>query len=56
MLKHFDRDRTFQELSDAIISKLDDKAPMSYRIKRLLWQTILGALGYGGYEANLSEN
>ena len=51
-LKHFDRDRTFQELSDAILSKLDDKAPMSYRIKRLLWQ---GALGYGGYEV-LSEN
>ena len=51
-LKHSSRSETFQELSDAILSKLDDKAPMSYRIKRLLWQ---GALGYGGYEV-LSEN
>ena len=52
MLKHFDKDETLQGLSDAILSKLDDKAPMSYMVKRLLWQTILGAgTGYGAYEA-----
>ena len=52
MLKHFDKDETLQGLSDAILSKLDDKAPMSYKVKRLLWQTILGAgTGYGAYEA-----